>query len=159
MAQGPASVIALLLAAAICDPSLWKHVYHPDRLIVVRDCVAVTGTIMDATHGKRKDGLRKEADGDCHGWLTVDKPFHDLLNKGNHSGAKGNLVFEAVCMYNVRQENAKLACRGFSSKVKIPPVGSHVTVTGTLVQETRHAKWREIHPVTSIAMSHSNKGR
>jgi hypothetical protein len=46
-----------------CDDSLWKHVYNSRRLIVKQKCVAVTGMIVDATHGKRKDGVRKEADG------------------------------------------------------------------------------------------------
>src|SRR5580700_7693709 len=36
-----------------CDPSLWRHVYHPLRLIVKQQCIAVTGTIVDATAGKK----------------------------------------------------------------------------------------------------------
>jgi hypothetical protein len=32
-----------------CDPNLWNHVYHPQRLIVKHQCISVTGTIVDAT--------------------------------------------------------------------------------------------------------------
>ncbi|HWO32868.1 MAG TPA: SH3 domain-containing protein, partial [Candidatus Acidoferrum sp.] len=46
-----------------CDPSMWTHVYHPQRLIVKQQCIAVTGTIVDATAGKQPDGVRHEADG------------------------------------------------------------------------------------------------
>jgi hypothetical protein len=41
-------------AAAQCDDSLWKHVYNPQRLIVKQMCISVTGTIVDATNGKRR---------------------------------------------------------------------------------------------------------
>jgi hypothetical protein len=44
------------------------------------------------------------------------------------------------------------ACKNFKSKITIPPVGSHVAITGTYVQDTNHAKWMEIHPVTSIVV-------
>lgn len=55
-----------------CDDSLWDHVYNPQRLTVQQKCVAVTGTIVDATNGKKADGVRHEADGDTHGWLNLD---------------------------------------------------------------------------------------
>jgi hypothetical protein len=32
-----------------CDSSISAHVYHPKRLIVKQECIAVTGTIVDAT--------------------------------------------------------------------------------------------------------------
>ncbi len=65
---------------AACDASLWDHVYHSQRLIVNQQCTAVTGTIVDATAGKKSDGVRHEADGDTHGWLQVDSGFENLLN-------------------------------------------------------------------------------
>ena len=64
----------------------------------------------------------------------------------------GNLVFEIICMFPVTQADAKAACKGFHSGVTIPPVGSHVSITGTWVQDMEHAKWFEIHPVTSIVV-------
>lgn len=137
---------------AQCDASLWNHVYHPQRLIVNQQCIAVTGTIVDATAGKKPDGVRHEKDGDTHGWLKVDPEFQNLLNAGNMSAEGSNLVFEIVCKFPVTQVDAKTACSGYTNMVTLPPVGSHVRIVGTYVQDTFHAKWMEIHPVTSITV-------
>jgi uncharacterized protein YraI len=138
--------------AAQCDESLWAHVYNPQRLIVKQQCISVTGTIVDATNGKKPDGVRHEADGDTHGWLNVDPPFKNLLNTGNMSDEGGNLVFEIVCKFHVTQADAVAACQTYHSPVQLPSVGSHVRITGTYVQDTNHAKWMEIHPVTSVTV-------
>lgn len=137
-------------ASAQCDDSLWTHVYNPQRLIVKQRCIVVTGTIVDATNKSQRDGVRHEADGDTHGWLDVDPQFKNLLNAGNLSDESGNLVFEIVCKYHVKQADAVAACNGYGATVQIPPVGSHVRITGTYVQDTNHSHWMEIHPVTSI---------
>jgi hypothetical protein len=140
--------------ATQCDDSLWNHVYHPQRLIVKQQCIAVTGTLVDATNGQRADGVRHEADGDTHGWLDVDPQFKSLLNAGNLSSEGGNLVFEIVCKFHVTQADAKPACPStYASRVQIPMVGSHVRIVGSYVQDTNHAKWMEIHPVTSITVT------
>jgi len=144
---------AVPAAGAGCDGTLWNHVYHPARLIVKNACVTVTGTIVDATAGRRSDGVRHEADGDTHGWLKVYPQFKDMLNAGNTSAEGGNLVFEIVCRFPVTQKDAKSACKGYSDQVQLPPVGSHVSVVGTFVQDTFHAQWNEIHPVTSISIT------
>jgi hypothetical protein len=133
-----------------CDSALWSHVYHPARLIVHQQCISVTGTFVDATNGKEPDGVRHEADGDTHGWLKVDPPYQGLLNAGNDSNEGGNLVFEIVCKYPVTQADAKAACAHYQNKVSLPPLGSHVRVVGVYVQDTFHAQWMEVHPVTSI---------
>lgn len=134
-----------------CDQSLLQHVYHPNRLIVKKKCVAVTGTIVDATNGKRADGVKHEPDGDTHGWLKPDAAFKNLLNAGNKLEGD-NLVFEIICRFPVTQADAKVPCQGGHSTMSIPPIGSHVRVVGQLVQETHHGKWIEIHPVTSIVV-------
>jgi hypothetical protein len=140
-------------AAGKCDTALWDHVYKRERLAVKQKCIAVTGTIADATNGKRHDGVRHEGDGDTHGWLTVDPEFKHLLNAGNMSDEDGNLVFEIVCKFHVSQDDAKGACpQSYHSPVEIPPVGSHVRIVGAYVQDLNHAKWMEIHPVTSITV-------
>lgn len=136
--------------SAQCDASLWTHVYNPQRLIVKQQCIAVTGTLVDDTRGKQRDGVRHEADGDTHGWLDVDPPFKSLLNAGNLSDEGGNLVFETVCKYHVTQADAGPACSGYHATVQLPPVGTHVRIVGTYVQDTNHSQWMEIHPVTSI---------
>jgi hypothetical protein len=135
-----------------CDDTLWGHVYHSSRLIVNQKCVSVTGTIVDASNGKEPDGVRHEADGDTHGWLKVDSQFQNLLNAGNNSAEGGNLVFEIICKYPVTQADAKAACSNYQNQVNLPPVGSHVRIVGVYVQDTFHAQWMEIHPVTSIAI-------
>lgn len=149
-------ILFLILAPATfaqkCDSSLWKHVYNPSRLIVKSKCVSVTGTIVDATHGKRKSGVRREADGDTHGWLRLDRGQEKLLNASNMSNEEGNLVFEIVCYFPVTQTDAISACRGYKSKVVLPPVGSHVTMACSWVQDDNHARWNECHPVTSITL-------
>ena len=139
-----------LLLAILCNAALWSHVYNPTRLAVHEPCVTVTGVIVDATAGKRKDGVRHEADGDTHGWLRVDPAFAYLLNAGNKSHEGGNLVFEVVCAFRVTQADAKAACAGYTSGIVLPPVGSRVAMTGSWVQDTNHARWMEIHPVTKI---------
>lgn len=135
-----------------CDPSLSNHVYHPQRLIVKQQCIAVTGTIVDATAGRQPDGVRHEPDGDTHGWLRVDTEFQNLLNAGNLSDEGGNLVFEIICRYPVTQKDAQAACANYQDQVKLPAVGSHVRIVGTYVQDTFHGQWMEIHPVTSITV-------
>jgi hypothetical protein len=146
----PILCVAAYAQTPNCDKTLNAHVYHPDRLIVKNQCIAVMGTIVDATNAKRSDGLRHEADGDNHGWLDVDPQFRKLLNTGNLTDEGGNLVFEVICIYPVRQDDAKSSCKNFRNRVAIPPVGTRVKITGRYVQDTYHAKWMEIHPVTSI---------
>jgi uncharacterized protein YraI len=151
-APTPTSTDPTVAPAASCDASLWSHVYHSQRLIVQKQCAEVTGVIVDATNGKKSDGVRHEGDGDTHGWLKVDPEFRELLNAGNLSAEGGNLVFEIVCRFPVTQADAKAACEGYTDKVKLPVVGSHVRIVGTYVQDTFHAQWMEIHPVTSITV-------
>jgi hypothetical protein len=138
-----------------CDPSISVHVYHPNRLIVKQECIAVTGTIVDATATQSKhqaDGTRHEKDGDTHGWLKVDLGFENLLNSGNINDENGNLVFEIICKFPVTQPDAKASCQGYTDRITLPPVGSHVRIVGRYVQDTFHGQWNEIHPVTSIAV-------
>ncbi|MFZ0799839.1 MAG: SH3 domain-containing protein [Terriglobales bacterium] len=152
--QEPTAELAAPFSSSTgCDATLWDHVYNPERLIVKQKCISVTGTIVDATNGRRSDGVRKEADGDTHGWLKVDPQFKNLLNAGNISDEGGNLVFEIVCKFKVTQEDAKAACPlSYHTPVQLPAVGSHVQIVGSYVQDTFHAKWMEIHPVSDIAV-------
>ncbi|HEX4681578.1 MAG TPA: SH3 domain-containing protein [Gemmatimonadaceae bacterium] len=136
-----------------CGDGLWKHVYKPQRLTIHQACVTVTGVIVDPTaknaHPKN-DHVRHEDDGDTHGWVKLDKQFASMLNAGNQSDEEGNLVFELVCHYTVRQADAKSSCVGFTDHTVIPRPGTHVEIKGTFVQDDNHAHWNEIHPVTSL---------
>src|SRR6267143_947294 len=78
--------------------------------------------------------------------------FQNLLNAGNKTAEGGNLVFEIVCRYPVKQADAVAACKGYKSQITIPDVGSRVRIVGSHVQDTFHAQWMEIHPVTSITV-------
>jgi hypothetical protein len=147
---GPAEPGSNSLAG--CGDGLWQHVYHPSRLLVMTECVTVTGTVVDATNGRNSDGVRHEPDGDTHGWLRLDPLFANLLNNGNMSAEGGNLVFEIVCHYHVTQADAKPSCSAFNDQTAIPPIGSHVQMSGTFVQDTNHRRWNEIHPVSRIVV-------
>jgi hypothetical protein len=147
--------VSTLAQSPTCDETLWKHVYNPSRLVVQEKCVTVTGTIVDATAGEKihqKDGVRHEPDGDTHGWLKLDPGQEKFVNDVNKRDEQGNLIFEIVCMYPRKQVDARAACLGFKNAVKLPPVGSHVVITGTWVSDQDHGGWLEIHPVTSIVV-------
>ncbi|MDO8600755.1 MAG: hypothetical protein Q7R73_04095 [bacterium] len=124
----------------VCDATLWNHVYHPSRLEVKDPCIRVTGVIQK---------IRVEKDGDYHVELRLDPAYRHLLNDANSKNQRGNLVVEPICQRKVTQENAKEACRGFNKFMKIPPVGTRVTVEGSYVLDTHHG-WMEIHPATRI---------
>jgi hypothetical protein len=90
---------------------------NTSRLIVQEKCVTVTGTIVDATANQktlRKDGVRREPDGDTHGWLKLDPGQEKFLNSGNKTHEDGNLVFEIVCIFPVTQADAKAARQGLA---------------------------------------------
>lgn len=127
------------------DPG--SHVYHPDRLQVLQPCITASGTI---------DFERREADGDYHLGLKLDSQYAGLVNACNATclgGAEhGDLVLELVCELPVTQADAISACAGYHNPLVIPPVGSHVSVTGPHVLDLHHG-WLEIHPVASIAVT------
>jgi len=52
----------------------------------------------------------------------------------------------------VTQKDAQSACQGYTDHIVLAPVGSRVRIVGSYVQDTFHAKWNEIHPVTSITV-------
>ena len=124
-----------------CDASLWRHVYHAKRLKVIRQCTSVTGVIE---HNK------KEPDGDFHIRLKLDAQYTGMLLPNNYKYQQGDLVLEPVCETgDVTQQDAEAACQGFHGNVRVPPVGTHVIVTGSYVDDLEH-KWAEIHPVSSV---------
>lgn len=139
-------------AAPHCDASLWQHVYAgdprrfdtpQDRLHVIRNCVEVTGTIVNA---------RAERDGDWHLRLKLDPPYRNMLDDKNISEQHGDLVLEPVCSNPVHQRDTikEGACDGFHQHIfDESMVGEHVKVVGAYVTDMEHG-WHEIHPVTSI---------
>jgi hypothetical protein len=126
-----------------CNQSLWNHVYQSNRLQVVDRCMTVSGVI---------ESVRAETDGDSHIRLKVDPPFSKLINPVNIKNQNGDLVVEPICQHLVIQPNAFLACFRFHQNINIPPIGTHVKVTGSYVLDTWHGKWAEIHPATSMSV-------
>jgi hypothetical protein len=124
-----------------CDESLWNHVYNPSRLQVVEPCKTVTGII---------ESIRTKTDGDYHIRLTPDPQFSSLVNSANANGQSGDLLLEPICVNPVNQLDAISACQNFHQNISIPPIGTHVQVTGSYVLDNQHDGWAEIHPITSI---------
>jgi hypothetical protein len=124
-----------------CDQTLWNHVYNPTRLQVVDKCKSVTGVI---------ESKRVEKDGDFHIRVKLDPQFSNLINSANIQNQFGDLVVEPICVNKVTQADAIAACQNFHQNISIPPIGSHVKITGSYVLDKEHGSWAEIHPVTSI---------
>jgi hypothetical protein len=138
----PSIVTASESTPGKCDDSLWNHVYNPSRLQIVDKCITVTGVI---------DSIRSERDGDLHIRLKLDPSYVHLVNQANQENQFGDLVLEPICIGKVTQATAISACLNFHQDIDIPPVGSHVQVTGSYVLDKEHGKWAEIHPITNMA--------
>jgi len=112
-----------------CDESLWDHVYNPNRLQIVDSCITITGAI---------DSIRAENDGDLHIRLSVDSQYSHLINQANKDNQFGDLALEPICVRKVTQASAISACQNFRQAIDIPPVGTHVKVTGSYVLDHEH---------------------
>lgn len=134
---------AMAVTSTQCDESLWNHVYHPWRLNVISPCITVSGVI---------DASRVERDGDVHILLHPDSQFANLTNQANVDSQSGDLVLEPVCVHQPTQPDAVASCQNFHDNISIPPVGSHVVVSGPYVLDEQHGGWAEIHPITSISV-------
>lgn len=56
-----------------------------------------------------------------------------MINSANVQNQFGDLVVEPICVNKVTQEDAILACQNFHQNISIPPIGSHVKITGSYV--------------------------
>lgn len=140
------------VAAGHCNPTLERHVYRPARLKVLAACKTVTGVV---------DLIRlPELDGDDHINIRLDPGQERLIHRPGvkPGGAEdytntrfqhGDLVTEAICQHRVIQPDAKSACAGFHGTIQIPPVGTHIEVTGVYVFDSDHG-WTELHPISTI---------
>lgn len=128
---------ALILATAICNPSLWQHTYHRERFTIIATCKTFSGVI---------EHVRHEPDGDDHIQLRLDPGQGHPLNHANVAKQKSCLVVEPVCVHRVTQRDAIAACEG-SPVVDVPKRGAHVRATGVYVVDNPHG-WIELHAAT-----------
>ncbi|MHB8507683.1 MAG: hypothetical protein ACYDGR_03425 [Candidatus Dormibacteria bacterium] len=134
----PSSGSASPAASCSRDSEFRAHIYHPDRLFLVRQCLTLTGTVIKILH---------EADGDLHVRLRLDPGEPDVLLAAN----RGLLVVEPTCVDPVYQRDAISPCIDAPrpAGLGLLTVGAHVHVLGDLVEDTVHS-WREIHPVLVV---------
>ena len=126
------------------DPnSISSHVYNPYRLQQVKPCITVSGVV---------EYKIEEADGDYHLRLALDSQYSNLTNAANDQEQYGDLVVEVICALPISQQDAVLACEGYTNTITIPSVNDHITVTGPYVLDTYHDNWAEIHPVYSLVI-------
>jgi hypothetical protein len=135
-------------------------VHHPGRIEVVKNCVAVTGTVVWA---------RAFADGDYKFNLRLDPGDEHLLNDHNRRDQGGALVCEIIPADQpgcTPGERVKVPlgifqrieewyngpydfgiCSG--AHIPMPQAGARVRVVGPHVIDHGHG-WMEIHPVWSL---------
>jgi hypothetical protein len=131
-------------AAPTCSdaPAIESHVYHPDRLVVYKDCQTVSGTVAK---------IRVEPDGDYHIRLALDYQYRNLTNDVNDQQQYGDLVLEIICGNPVSQQDAIDACKNYTNQITVPQEGQHIVAVGAYVLDTDHG-WTEIHPVVSLTI-------
>jgi hypothetical protein len=127
-----------------CDQSLWDYVYHPSRLKIVNECVAVTGIASFIS--------TNENDGDEHVGIRPDPEYMHLVNEENKKHHNGAVLTEVICHNAPKKIAPTEACKNYEHHVDIPPRFSYVRITGSYVLDTQHNMWAEIHPVTSIVV-------
>jgi hypothetical protein len=125
--------------------ALQKHIYKPQRLVQQKPCVTVKGIIRVKI---------AEGDGDYHVRLELDpdQPKNVLLNARNKAGQHGFLVFEPICVNDVKQQSALKACGATSAKkhwkqeISLPNDGDHVEVlwpVGSVISGSIASAFRE----------------
>ena len=136
----PGATTAAPATTRVCG-SPTAHVYHVYRLHLLEACRTVSGVVA---------GVRSEADGDYHVRLTLDPQFSSMLRSANMTDQHGDLVLEPICQHNVTQADAVAPCAGGVTQVPIPPIGTHVSATGSYVLDEGHGGWAELHPLFEI---------
>jgi hypothetical protein len=156
---------------------LWKHVYDPPRLTVLKPCITVTGTVYSST------GTKNEPDGDLHFTLTLDsqyvplgltKPQNCALKASNSPGFEDaalqtsasatcdRLIVQVICHNAIASSYDHFGkyCKGVNSAYPYnmqPPQGEHLTVSGRLVNDCDTTGtcngWNEIHPASYVKKS------
>ena len=119
------------VSSSNCPSNPLVGVQRPGQLTVLdgsNPCRTVTATVSSK---------HVEHDGDCHINVRVDAPFSGLLNGVNN----GALITEVIP----------------SHVLPIPTVGSHVTITGTWVND-KATGWNELHAIWSMSVQSGGTG-
>lgn len=122
-----------------CDAASWSRVYKPERLIVLKHCLAVRGTVVKVKCN--------HFDGDRKVYLKLDAEFEKYLSSANYRYQNGFLVVEIACACKL---HLKRECRGYKNSVLVPEIGDYVEASGSLVEDAKHKKQTEIHPAVDI---------
>jgi hypothetical protein len=125
-----------------CDITAWNHVYNLSKLQIIYTCKNISGVI---------ESINSQINGNFYIRLKVDQEFSNLIPSANINGQFGDLIVEPVCEKAIMQANTMPTCQDFNQNVTtIPPVGTHVKVTGAYVLDNEQGGLAKIHPVTSI---------
>jgi hypothetical protein len=141
------------------------NVRDPERLKLVRPCIAVHGFVRS---------VQQMGDGDFHVNLELDPEQQALLNGRNIEAQNGQLVTEIVpadqpgCtpgqppklrlgawvrLWEMHSGHFDLGiCTG--ANIASPPIGARVEIVGPYVLDANHG-WMEIHPVWSVKLLNS----
>lgn len=117
-----------------------RYVYSPDRLVVAKACIYVTGVV---------EAVRPEADGDLHVLVALDRAYTYLLRPANQGEELGDLVVEPICVKSVTQTDAIDDCAADPDPLQrpYPAVGERVWMEGRYVFDLDHGGWSELHPL------------
>ena len=172
------TLIAISTRAQVCDPTLWEHVYAPNRFTTPGPynpfglpyfdrqgrpissnhkppCVKATGTVFSASRAPGPNGQPQSGpDGDIHILLTLDRNYEGYMNaKDPIRDGHRRMVIELICKGTVdpRVENK---CGTWRQNVAVPHAGDRVEIQGAWVQDngppaSTHGQ-NEFHPITSL---------
>ena len=126
-------------AVSACDESLWN--YNAETENVLNPCLTITGVVQSR---------QAETDGDENIQVRPDQQYVHLINIWNILGQWGNIAVEPICEHRPVKKPFIKACQGYTSRLTLPPVGAHISITGSY--GTDKHRWTEIHPVTNITV-------
>src|SRR5579862_5421587 len=125
-----------------CDQSLWTHIYKPDRLQGDKKCTSIKGTVR---------AIKAGDDGSYRIQIKLDagQPTA-MLNDKNISAQNSCIPVVIICAHRpISNADAVKSCGTYESKVKVPAVGDHVQVIGSMVLNTEGG-WNEIQPASDL---------
>jgi hypothetical protein len=118
-------VFMILPLFGLSQDTTFKHIYHLNRLQVIKPDTTITGIVTRVTD---------EIDGDWH--IVLD----------------GKIEAEIICACTIKVPDAATACEGYKNNFLKPKKGQRITVQGPYVEDLHH-KWFEVHPVKTLLIN------